>query len=90
MFLYDIGFLNQFKEFFKILDIGQGMFFFQCKILFDFFKLFMIIRDFFKLMSIIVYYLIFKFYKDYVLIGCGILDDFDIFNKFFEKKFVGY
>lgn len=50
----------------------------------------MIIRDFFKPMSITAHYLTPKFHKDHVLIGCGISDDLDTFNKFSEKKLVGY
>lgn len=31
-------------------------------------------------------YLILKFNKDHILIGCGISDDLDTLNKFSEKK----
>lgn len=63
---------------------------FQCKTLLDLSKPFMIIRDFFKPMSITAHYLTPKFHKDHVLIGCGISDDLDTFNKFSEKKLVSY
>ena len=47
-----------------------------------------IIHHFFKLLSnlITTHYPTPKFHKDHVLIGCGISDYLDKFNKFSEKK----
>ena len=49
-------------------------------------KPFTIIHHFFKLLSNTTHYLTPKFNKDHVLIGCGISNDLDTFNKFSEKK----
>ena len=59
---------------------------FQCQTSFDLSKSFMIIHHFFKLLSFTTHYLTPKFHKDHVLIGCGISDDLDTFNKFSEKE----
>lgn len=47
---------------------------------------FMIIHHFFKLLNITTHYLTLKFHKDHVLVGCGISDDLDTFNKFSKNK----
>lgn len=92
---------NQFKRhtfLWEILGGGYGECFSFCQPLLrpyqcdawlapDLSKPFTIIHHFFKL-SITTHYLTPKFHQDHVLVGCGISDDLDTFNKFPETKLV--